>query len=39
MTRRKHSSGFKAQVALAAVRGDVTVAEIAKKHNIHPGQV
>lgn len=39
MTRRKHSAGFKAQVALEAVRGDLTVAEIAKKHNVHPGQV
>ncbi len=39
MTRRKHSSGFKAQVALEAVRGDITVAEIAKKYNVHPGQV
>lgn len=39
MTRRKHSSGFKAQVALEAVRGDTTVAEIAKKYNVHPGQV
>ena len=39
MTRRKHSSGFKAQVALEAVRGDVTVAEITKKHNVQPGQV
>ena len=39
MTRRKHSSGFKAQIALEAIRGDVTVAEIAKKHNVHPGQV
>lgn len=39
MTRRKHSSGFKAQVALEAIRGDVTIAEIAKKHHIHPGQV
>ncbi len=39
MTRRKHSRGFKAQVALEAIRGDLTVAEIAKKHNVHPGQV
>lgn len=39
MSRRKHSAGFKAQVALEAVRGDVTVAEIAKKYNVHPGQV
>lgn len=39
MSRRKHSSGFKAKVALEAVCGDVTVAEIAKRHNVHPGQV
>ncbi len=39
MTRRKHSAGFKAQVALAAIRGDVTIAEIAAKYIVHPGQV
>lgn len=39
MVRRKHSSSFKAQVALAAIRGDKTVAEIASKMNIHPAQV
>ncbi|EKE10204.1 MAG: transposase [uncultured bacterium] len=39
MTRRKHSSGFKAQVALEAIRGERTIAEIAKKHTVHPGQV
>lgn len=39
MRKRKHSAGFKAQVALEAVRGDITVAEIAKKHDVHPGQV
>lgn len=39
MSRRKHSSVFKAQVALEAIRGDKTVAEIAKKHNVHPSQV
>jgi len=39
MRKRKHSTGFKAQVALEAVRGDMTVAEIAKKHDVHPGQV
>jgi transposase len=38
-TRRKHSTGFKAQVALEAIRGDMTVAEIAKKYQVHPGQV
>lgn len=39
MTRRKHDSNFKAQIALLAIRGDETVAEIASRHNIHPGQV
>lgn len=39
MKRRKHSSSFKAQVALEAIRGDMTVAEIAKKHQVHPAQV
>ncbi len=39
MQRRKHSASFKAQVALEAIRGDMTVAEISKKHNLHPGQV
>ena len=39
MTRRKHSARFKAQVALESIRGDTTVAEIAKRYNVHPGQV
>jgi transposase len=39
MSRRKHSSGFKAQIALEAVRGEMTVAELAKKYQVHPGQV
>lgn len=39
MIRRKHSSRFKAQVALESIRGEKTIAEIAKKHNVHPGQV
>ena len=32
-------SGFKSVVAWEAIRGDRTVAEIAQKHEIHPGQV
>lgn len=39
MSRRKHSSGFKATVALEALRGELTVAHIAQKHGVHPGQV
>ena len=30
-TRRNHSSGFKAKVALAAVKGEKTVAELAQQ--------
>jgi transposase len=37
--RRNHSAAFKAKVALEAVRGDKTVAEIAQKHDVHPNQV
>ncbi len=37
--RRTHSSSLKAKVALAAVRGDKTVAEIAEQFQIHPNQV
>ena len=39
MARRKHSPSFKSAVALAAVRGDQTVAEIAQQYGVHPGQV
>ena len=34
-TRRRFSDKFKATVALAALRGDKTVQEIAAKHRIH----
>ena len=37
--RRNHSPAFKAQVALEAVRGDKTLAEIAQKHDLHPTQI
>ena len=37
--RRKHTSTFKAKVALAAVKGDKTIAEIAEQFEIHPNQV
>lgn len=38
-TRRNHSPAFKAKVALAAVKGDKTVAEIAQQYEVHPTQV
>ena len=38
-TRRKFAAEFKAQVAVAALKGDKTVAEIAQTHGIHPAMV
>jgi len=37
--RRNHSPAFKAKVALAAVQGDRTVAELAAQYEVHPNQV
>ena len=34
-SRRNHSPAFKAKVALLAVRGELTTAELAKKFDIH----
>ena len=38
-TRRRFTAGFKANVALDALRGDKTIPEIAAKHKVHPNQV
>ena len=37
--RRKHSLSFKAKVALAAVKGDRTVAELASDFQVHPSRI
>ena len=37
--RRNHTPAFKAKVALAAVRGDKTLAELAQHFDIHPNQI
>ncbi|WP_434551788.1 IS3 family transposase [Salinisphaera hydrothermalis] len=37
--RRNHSSAFKAKVALAAVPGDRTLAELAQQFDVHPNQI
>jgi transposase-like protein len=38
-SRRTHSSGFKAKVALAAVKGEKTLAELAQQFDVHPNQI
>jgi transposase len=38
-TRRNHRATFKAQVALAAVKGDKTLAELAEHFQVHPTQI
>jgi transposase-like protein len=37
--RRNHSPAFKAKVALAAVRGDRTIAQLAEHFDVHPNQI
>ena len=37
--RRNHTPGFKAKVALAAVKGDRTIAQLAEHFDVHPNQI
>jgi transposase len=38
-TRKRYSADFKAKVALEALRGELTAAQLATKHGIHPTMV
>ena len=37
--RRNHSPAFKAKVALAAVKGEKTLTELAQQFDVHPNQI
>ena len=38
-SRRNHTSAFKAKVALAAIKGEKTLAETAQQFDVHPNQI
>ena len=37
--RRTHTPAFKAKVALAAIRGEMTLAQLAEHFDVHPNQI
>ena len=37
--RNNYSAAFKAKVALAAIKGDKTIAELASEYEVHPNQI
>lgn len=39
VNRRKHSPTFKAKIALEAIKGEETTAELASRYEVHPSQI
>ena len=37
--RRNHTPAFKAKVALAAIKGELTLAQLAEHFDVHPNQI
>lgn len=37
--RKQYAPSFKAKVAMEAIRGELTLSELAAKHGVHPNQI